>query len=87
MSCSALIRSAPWICTRWLRERLAETLAPGGSTGTSRAPLRQTRGGRSAGARVPPVDYRDELRQRQPVHYVPEHLSTISPAFTSGGRG
>ena len=28
MSCSALIRSAPWICTRWRRERLAETLAP-----------------------------------------------------------
>jgi hypothetical protein len=33
MSCSALIRSAPWICTRWLRERLAETLAPVGPQG------------------------------------------------------
>jgi len=60
---------------------------PGGSTRTSRAPLRQTRGGRSAGARVPPVDYRDELRQCQPVHHLPEHSSTISPAFTHCGRG
>ena len=33
MSCSALIRSAPWICTRWRRERLAETLAPVGPQG------------------------------------------------------
>ena len=24
-------------------------------------------------------DYRDELRQCQPVHHVPEHLFTISP--------
>jgi hypothetical protein len=38
-------------------------------------------------ARVPPVDYRDELRPCQPVHHVPEYLSTISPAFTSGQRG
>ena len=40
-----------------------------------------------ASARVPPVDYRDELRPCQPVHHVPEHLSTISPAFTHCGRG
>jgi hypothetical protein len=33
---------------------------PGGSTGTSRAPLRRTRGGRCARARVPPVDYLDK---------------------------
>ena len=33
MSCSALIRSAPWICTRWRRERFAETLAPVGPQG------------------------------------------------------
>src|SRR6202022_1107201 len=39
------------------------------------------------GARVPPVDYRDELRRCQPVHHVPEHLSTMSPAFTHCGRG
>jgi hypothetical protein len=32
----------------------------------SRAPRRQTRGGRDAGARVPPVDYRDELRLASP---------------------
>src|SRR5271169_1282779 len=30
MSCSALIGSAPWICARRRRERLAETLAPVG---------------------------------------------------------
>src|SRR5271154_6682136 len=29
-SCSALIGSAPWICARRRRERLAETLAPVG---------------------------------------------------------
>jgi len=29
----------------------------------SRAPGRQTHGGRDASARVPPVDYRDELRR------------------------
>jgi hypothetical protein len=33
MSCSALIRSAPSICTRRRRERLAETLAPVGPQG------------------------------------------------------
>ena len=38
-------------------------------------------------ARVPPVDYRDELRPCQPVHHVPEHLFTISPVGTASGRG
>jgi hypothetical protein len=33
------------------------------------------------------VDYRDELRQCQPVHHLPEHSSTISPAFTAGEGG
>jgi len=33
MSCSALIRSAPSICARRRRERLAETLAPVGPQG------------------------------------------------------
>ena len=33
---------------------------PGGCTGTSRAPLRQTRGGRVGGARVPPMHYLDK---------------------------
>lgn len=33
MSCSALIRSVPSICTRRHRERLAETLAPVGPQG------------------------------------------------------
>jgi hypothetical protein len=38
---------------------------PGGRTGTSHAPLRQTRGGRFAGARVPPMHYLDKpLQQR-----------------------
>src|SRR5512147_2065112 len=33
---------------------------PGGCTGTSRAPLRQTNEGRSAGARAPPNHYLDK---------------------------
>jgi hypothetical protein len=55
---------APSICARRHRERLPEA-RPGGSTGTSRAPLRQIRG-RSVGARVPRVDFRDELRRANP---------------------
>ena len=35
--------------------------------------------------RAPPVDYRDKLHLSQPVQYVPEHLSTMSPAFTPNG--
>jgi hypothetical protein len=38
-------------------------------------------------ARVPPVDYRDELRLCQSVNHVPEHPSTMSPASTPCGRG
>src|ERR1700674_87888 len=40
-------------------------------------------------ARVPPVDYRDELRPCQSVHYVPDRLFTISPVATplKGGEG
>jgi len=32
------------------------------------------------------MDYRDELRLCQPVHYVPEHPSTMSPALTHWGE-
>ena len=47
MSSFALMRLAPSICARQRRECLPRRL-PGGPKGTSRAPLRQTRGGRCA---------------------------------------
>ena len=42
--------------------RRRSTVHRGGSIGASHAPRRQTRGRRGAGARVPPVDDRDERR-------------------------
>jgi len=50
----------------------------------SDAPTRQTRGGRDAGARVPPVDYRDERRRcsheplPQQTHSLPQP-SIVAP--------
>ena len=47
------------------RQRRCDKACPGGCTGTSRAPRRQTREGRAAGARVPPMHYLDKPPQRR----------------------
>jgi hypothetical protein len=82
MSCSALIGSAPSICARRRRERLAKTLAPVGP----QAPpaLRSARLVAVAALRAGPscgLPGR-AASVRQPVHYVSEHLSTISTVDT-----
>jgi len=89
MSCSALIGSAPSICARRRRERLAKTLAPVGP----QAPpaLRSARLVAVAALRAGPscgLPGR-AASVRQPVHYVSEHLSTISTVDTplAGGEG
>ena len=69
----------------------SEDARPGGSTGTSHAPRRQTRDGRGAGARVPPVDYRDELRlawpqlRPQPFDSLPQSRA-VAPIFRDKTR-
>jgi len=68
------------------RERLAETLARWVHR-TSRAPLRQTRDGRCAGARVPPMDYRDELRLCLQQALLQERDSLPQPGTVSQSQG
>ena len=71
--------------------RVRRDARPGGSTGTSHAPRRQTRDGRGAGARVPPVDYRDELRlawpqlRPQPFDSLPQSRA-VAPIFRDKTR-
>ena len=103
MSCSALIRSAPWICTRWRRERFAETLAPVGPQGPparrcarlvavaprARGSLLWTTGTSCARANLSTMSPNTCPPSPQPLHTAGEGLQLIQekPLSCTAGEG